>query len=268
MARRFLRRVRVQIGDSDVGLQVEDLLIKFRLRRATTDTPADGHVLIYNLSDDSEQRVHQRGVRCRVEAGYQGDVALLFDGDVRRVSRQRDGHNRIVRVDVAGNATKQQGAIFLKTYEGAVAVRDIVRDAVATMGLELGPLDLIPADAQEIDYTYHGPTRVLLSPYGLLRPYGLHAYEDNGVMRISASSGRQPGRPPQRYRRQSEQTGMIGTPTITDDGIRLKSLIDGRLRLDTRIRVVSTLLDPDTLLEGGRGRAPRRQPQPAPLRRR
>ena len=239
MPRRFLRNVRVIIGDQAEALRIEDLLIRFRIRRESTDTPADGYVEVLNLTTASEQRIRQRGERVRLEAGYGGEYALLFDGDVRRVERIRGDVDRGVKIHVGGNVTKQRAAIFNRTYEGTVAVSTIFLDAAQTIGLDVGPLDLIPSDAQLTDFAFQGPTRVLL--YLLLHPHGLRYYEDDGVIRITKRGESTDDRPDGVL--VNENTGMIGTPTVTDDGVRVRTLIDPRLRLDTRMRVESELVD-------------------------
>ena len=62
-------------------------------------------------------------------------------------------------------------------------MRDIVRDGVETLGFELGPIDLVPEDATETDFTFNGPARVLLT--GILRPHGVEWYEEDGAVRFS-----------------------------------------------------------------------------------
>lgn len=241
MARRFLRNVRVTVGDDENALRVEDLLIKFRLRREATDTPAEGFISIYNLTPANEQRIRERGVRVRLEAGYGGRYALLFDGDIRRVERIREPVDRGVKIAVGGNVAKHRRAVSNRTYEGATGVRTIFEDAALTMALDVGPLDLIPADAVLPEgFAFQGPTRALLS--ALLQPFDLRWYEDNGVIRITKQGFSTDDRPEGVL--VNQRSGMIGSPTVTDDGIRVKSLLDARLRLDTRIRVESELVDP------------------------
>ena len=240
--RRFLRSVSVTVGDSEQATRVEDLLLAFRFRREATSTPADGHVDIYNLTEDNETRIHERAVRIALEAGYQNTRETLFDARVRRVERQRVGLDRITRVHVGGQTSPSElpqsakRSIFIRTYSGTIAIREIIRDAVDVLGLDIGSLDLVPADEVETDFQYAGPTQELLT--WRLRPLGIEWYEDNGVIKFSRFAKSADDRDGVII---SEKTGMIGTPTVTDDGIRVSSLLDARLQLDTLIRVESTL---------------------------
>ena len=239
MARRYLRVVRAIVAE----VRIENLLIRFRLHREATATPAAGTVDIYNLNDMSETRIRERGQQVQLEAGYVGQVDQIFDGRVRRIERQRENLDRITRIHVGGSASVETTrSVFVRSYEGSIAVRDLVRDGVEELDLTLGPIDLIPESAVEVDFTYTGPTRLMLTER--LRPLGLEWYEDDGgVVRISRIQQTADDRPDGVVI--SEQTGMIGTPTVTDDGLRVQSVLDARLRLDTRVRVVSKVAEVD-----------------------
>ena len=244
MTTRYLRGVRVTVGDDEEALVVDNLLIRFRIRREATSTPAEGHVDIANLHPDNERRIHERGRRVRLEAGYGDVLNLIFEGDVRRVERQREALDRITRVHVGGNVMRQTSpkAVIVHTWEGVTPIRTIVADAVAVMGFDLGSLDLIPADAVETDFQYNDDARLLLT--FRLKPLGIEWFEDDGVIRFSRI---------QKSASEvasavtiSEASGMIGTPTVTDDGIRVITLLDNRIKLDSRVTVESSLLDDTT----------------------
>lgn len=239
---RYLRSVRVTVGDTAEAVLIngpqapEDLLVRFRVKREATATPADGVIEVYNLQERTETRIRERGERVILEAGYGGTLSPIFDGDVRRVRRKREGLDRITRIFVGGSVAAQSRAIFMRSYEGAVAVRDIVRDGVAALGLTLGPLDLIPEDAVEVDFRYNGPARLMLT--WRLHPLGIQWYEDSGVVRFSRFGMTEDDR--LQGVLVSERSGMIGTPEVTDDGVKVRSLLDSRLRIDTRFRIEST----------------------------
>ena len=239
MTIRFIRNVRLTIGAGDEEVRIEDLFIKFRIRREATNTPAAGEIDIYNLNQSNETRIRDRGMRVLLEAGYAGNFNPIFDGDIRRVERERVDLDRITRIHIGGNVARQAASIFIKSYVGETLVRQIVRDGIEVLGLDAGPLDLIPITAVETDYDYAGPTRLMLTR--LLSPRGIEWYEDNGgVVRISKIGVTADDRP--QGVTISEQSGMIGSPTTTDDGIRVLTLLDSRLTLDTRIRIESAVL--------------------------
>lgn len=257
--RRFLRKVRVTMGGvadevipaaavRPAAIVIEDLYIRFRIRKEVTNTPLEGVIDIYNLNESNETRIRERAERVLLEAGYEdGGLEVIFDGAVRRVKRQRVDLDRITRIHVGGKTSRaetllsERRSIFMRTYEGTVTVRDIIRDGVAELGLVLDEASFaqVPADAVETDFRYNGSTQLMMQER--LRPLGIDWYEEDGVIYFSA------------YRKSaddrldgvliSERSGMIGTPTTTDDGVRVRTMLDPRLRLDTRFRIESSVLD-------------------------
>ena len=241
---RFLRRVRVEVGDDAEQLRVDNLYIRFRLRCEATDTPPSGHVDVYNLNERSEVRIRERGRLIKLFAGYEGDeLPIIFDGNVRRVERLRAELDRITRMHVGGRpeVDAPERSIFTRGYEENTPTRDIVRDGVEHLGLEVGQgFDLIPSFAAEVDaFTYNGDTRVMISQR--LRPLGIEWYEEGGVAKFSLYAVESDDRPEGIVI--SEQTGMIGTPTVTDDGVRVRTLLDSRLTLGTTFTIKSSVID-------------------------
>ena len=134
---RFLRQVEVIVGDERDALRVADLFVKFRIRRESTVTPAEGEVAIHNLIESNERQIHDRARRVQLRVGYGSrsrpvDLSLIFDGDIRRVTRERDKLDRITRIHVGGFLARRVPAIFNHTYSRSVPVREIVADALET----------------------------------------------------------------------------------------------------------------------------------------
>ena len=232
----FKRRVKVTVGDAEEEITIEDLFIKFEVKREATDKPASGETAIYNLNESNETRIREPGKRLRLLAGYGSRLDLLADGEVLRVNRNREGLDRVTRIEYRGNVSKLTGAVFSRPYMGTVSVRMIVRDAIDGIeGLSLGALDAVPEDATEMDFSFDGSVKKLLTQ--LLRPLGVEWYEDNRIIRFS----RRGMSTDDRVVVISEGSGMIGSPTITESGIKVRTLLDPRLGLDSRIRVESTV---------------------------
>ncbi len=243
---RFLRQVEVIVGDERDALQVRDLFVKFRIRRESTVTPAEGEVAIHNLIESNERQIRDRARRVQLRVGYGArsvDLSLIFDGDIRRVTRERDKLDRITRIHVGGFLARRVPAIFNHTYSRSVPVREIVADALETYNvrseddpplpeLTFGPLDAIPESATQTDYRAAGNTTDVLRE--LLAPLNVRMYENNGQIRFTRSGARTAGASTWEI---SEQTGMIETPTVTDDGLRVRTLLDPRVQLDDLVDV-------------------------------
>lgn len=255
MTRRYLRTVRVELTDQFSTIVIEDLLIRFDIRLDGTDTPPSGQIDILNPADSTETRIRERATKFKLFAGYlYTPPSLLMEGEIRRVERLREGLDRVTRIYLGGAIEAITTATFTKSYT-KVTLREIVTDLVAEMdGVVLGALNAIPHNIELEDLSHDGPAKYYLS--ARLKPFGFEWYEDNGVIKFrkiptQAQAG-QPGgtgagttpaatpAPPSIII--SEETGMIGSPTITDEGVRVTTLLDNRLAPGVRFKVESDYL--------------------------
>ena len=255
-------------------LRISDLRIRFQIRHEATPTPATGEIEIFNLSPDNERRIRARGVRVQLLAGYEDLNGIIADGDVRHINREREGLDRITKIAFGGQVAVLADAVFTRTYEGEVSVRDVVSDAVKAWVLDTGPLDAIPADATVTDPTYLTLVRDVLTR--ILDPLGVDWYTAGRSVhfRMRGASGDDRTDPI----RITVDTGMIGTPTTLDvsdirrsaearqqrlsslrnldgtplvagddtrefGGVRVRTLLDPRIGLDDRITVESEVLE-------------------------
>ena len=252
---RWLREVRAVIGDGDRAISIEDLYIGFRVRRETSGTPAEGHVEVANLSASNERHVRERGSRVQLFAGHRGNSGLILDGDVRRVARRREGLDRMTVVYVGGNVVAQTSsgaAFFNRSYGPGTSVRSIAKDIVDSWtGFSIGPQDPIPPNATVDEWSYAGPSGLAMTE--LLEPFGLRWYEEHGLIKFTSSAQVTPAPTPVttvttgRIHVISEATGMIESPTITEDGMRVRTILNHQFSLDDEVEVRSIVTEGESL---------------------
>ncbi len=234
--RLYKRQIRVVVGNDLEAVQIDNLRMEIEAVKEAQSLPAEGFVRIYNLNENTETRIRQRAERVRVFAGYDGELGLIFDGDIRRVERDRGGLVRITTITLGGNVFKLTNARVSRSYEGQVSTRQIVSDVLPTFGIDFDSLDVIPEDAVQNDFAFTGRTYDLLNK--VLRPININFYEENNSISFSSV-----GSAPNEFEFLiSQNTGMVGSPSITDEGVKVKSLLNPRLNVNRRIRVVSDVL--------------------------
>lgn len=226
------------------NLTISDLMVSFNVTRKGDQKATEGTVGIYNLNESHETLVRDRGVSVNLEAGYPGGrFGLIASGDIRKVQKERIGLDRVIRIHIGGHVKERAEAFVMLAYEGIVPLRTIISDAIAQgfPSLVAGSLHLIPGTAVEEDFSFSGQANSVLT--GLLAPHNLLWYEDNGVIRITMPKQTNDDRSGGGIVVVSQRSGMIGSPTITDEGLLVKTLLDHRIGIDTRLRVQSEILD-------------------------
>lgn len=247
---KFLRNVRVTVGNTNEFTVIDNFMIRFSIRKRATDTPADGTITVFNLNELSEERIRDRGVAATLEAGYAGMYGLLYSGSVIRVERERSGNDRLTHMRLGGTQQSQTQSVIRKTYTTPVPFRVVVCDIVNAMQL-VADKSTIP-DITVNPGTLPPNTRVALTT--VTKEQNLDWYEENGIVKL-----RKPGEAPRATPSTlviNQATGMVGSPSITDDGIRVQTLLDHRVQLESIINVESNILQ---LSAGGTSEESRRQ---------
>ena len=237
MALLYGRKIKVTVA----GLEISEPRIALELDREIDDSQDKGRCDLYNLSIEHAARIHERGGPVRIEAGYPDTLAILFDGQAQRVTKERANLAHITRLhlgDMVRSARRLSGA-FARSYAGAVPVRQIAADIVRDgLKLEHGPLDAIPEAATFPDFYWAGdPATAALD--ALLRRVGCTWFEADGIVRVNCPGHTQADAPRIMV---TPQTGLIGTPIETDEGAECRVFLDARIVLGSVLDMRSDAL--------------------------
>ena len=239
----YQRKIVVHVA----GLEISEPRISFEMEREPDEVVPNGEVTIYNLSRDHENQIHDRGTDVRLDAGYPETIATLYDGQVDRITRERTQLKRITRIELGSFTTwvNRLGGVSSRSYNGAETVRNIARDLVGDMnGLGLGPLDLIPNEIVE-NFAWAGSAAVGLR--SLCKRVGVTWYEDDGVIRFNRPGIAQPDAIRIKL---SPDLGLIGAPSITDQGAEAVSALQPLARVGNVVELESQSLQGDWKIVG------------------
>lgn len=234
--RLYKRTLQTIIGDDDgSAISIDNLFTKIEIKKTLSSTPNEGTDSIYNLSDTKETLIREKGTRIRILGGYNGQVGSLFDGDIRKVERDTDGQNRITTITLGGNVFALTDAFANVSYQGAVSVTQIITDTIPSFGLSYANLDIIPASNRQ-DFSFTGRTADLFDQ--ILEPIGVEWYEDSGFVQFSLV-----GQATETFPILNKDSGLIGSASITDDGVKAVSLMNANIRIGGRIKIESILVN-------------------------
>lgn len=245
MTSRFGRRIRATLKDQlvagDYKVGEEPLAIHIMLRKDMSGWPPEGTVSFYNLAPGTEARFHEPGQDLLVEAGYTDDIGVIFDGDIRRVWREREGLNRVTRVAVGGISFDKR-ELFTFARLGEVQIREIIREAIASVeGAVAGSLNAILPSWTEKDFSFAGDPLRCISK--LLESRPITWYEEDRTIKFTSI-------PDTDVLDINENTGLIGSPIQTDRGIDVRTTLNWRAKLNARVNLDLELPGIETFSEG------------------
>lgn len=263
MSKLFLRKVRVTLGRAGgivVGERPRDqgrdpLKVDFWIEATVSGTPNKGYVRIWNLNASHRNAVGREWDWLRIEAGHtgslygEGTVSTIGEGFIRDVEHQRSETDIATSIEFAdGDKAWRQGTIS-ETLEGSP------RDQVLRLHAHMP--DVARGDLLGLDETpYKRPTvlfgSVVREMNKLSRSHAFRWSIQNGVLETIPSDG---------FIDQetivSPHTGMLGVPTLTDEGIRVPVLLNPQIRPNRVVRVLSETLGMGPGADAGRFRVDR-----------
>ncbi len=239
--RQYLRQISVEIEGADRSvLIIEELRITFDLHIDDQSSSSPSTAKIWNLAKASASHIAEPRQVVRVKAGY-GDItnsAPIFDGEIRRVLHERTGVDRVTTIVLGRSDSATSGALVCISLVEPVKLRDLVRRVVDAMGLRIESDNAVPDEELEDGFFYTGSAKSALKD--LLEPHKVTAYEVGGVMHFTHRDNE----PERGTFFLSHATGLIGTPSLTEDeGFRAKMALNRSIELSQLVEVGSEAVD-------------------------
>ena len=207
----FSRQLLVRVG----ARRFEGVQMLAEVARAVDEDTPTATIEFWNLAPDTIGQLLQVGrvgitpQPVFIQAGYEGNVGVLFDGVVSgQPEQRREQLNTITKIRALPALRHQAklGGVSNRSYRGPVNVRRILLDIVGLdMGLALGGLDVIPAGAVKVDFVAAGQSTTALNR--VLQGLGVDWHEEHGIIKFTKEQPQNPF-----ATRLTPQTGLIGSP--------------------------------------------------------
>ncbi|MEP6898700.1 MAG: hypothetical protein ABI870_09230 [Rhodanobacter sp.] len=252
MSLQYLRTCNLTIGD-DAGdiLDLSEFHIRFTTTSGTTSTLKYAEVRVWNLAEDTANLVQTEFTKITLRAGYGGNNAIIFKGQIGRIEKGReDSVNAYLdlycqdgdkgKVWSVTNATLANGHTDDQVYE------QLMKD--------FGRYDLHPGYKPSLGqeksiggYSMFGTTADYMQR--LADKNDCDWFIEDGTVNLVPRKSFLPSTSTPSI---SSQTGLIGTAAQTFDGINLKCLLNPSIRTGCPFKLdtgsINTLVQKQPLL--------------------
>ena len=231
----YLRMIKLTIGDNAEALDMSELRIRFSIRRGDISTPNTADIRVYNVSENTAQKVQQEFTRVRLEAGYDGNFGLIFDGTVIQIRRGRESQTDTYLDITAADGDSAYNFAVVNCALAAGATLDdqlgVCLKAMAPHGVTLGYAPALPQHALPRGKMMFGQVRDYLDTItaaasakwsiqdGKLYIIPLGNYLPGEALPINAAAG------------------MVGLPEQTQNGINVKILLNPGVKIGRLIQL-------------------------------
>lgn len=250
---KYLRYFKLTVGGAGVNLDLSEFRVRFHVKSYESSTPQHVELYVYNLANGTEKKIIKEFANVKIEAGYQDSHGVIFDGDLKQRRSGRENPVDTFLSILAISGYKGNGySVVNKALEKGHTKRDVVdacMKAFQEMGLKPGYITDLGKDKAPRGSSLFGMARDVLRTVCV----GSNAsfYFENGKVNVKKNGEFKPGS----TIILNSQTGMIGRPEQTIDGIIVRMLLDPNVQIGTKIQINESSINraaysPATLAEG------------------
>lgn len=236
--RQYLRKASLLIGDHEDALDLSELRFRFFIRRGDTQTPNTADIRAYNLAPDTALKIKKEFTRVVLQAGYDGNFGVIFDGNIKQIRRGRESPTDTY-IDITagdGDEAYNYSTVALSLAAGQTAPRSAIEQIVQGMAVHGVGKGYVP-DSMSTGPTYRGEVF-----YGTTKDH-LRYLARTTDSAWSIQDGKVDFIPLTSYKPSAEipkltfETGMVGLPEQTQNGIRLRTLLNPNLKIGQLVQI-------------------------------
>lgn len=234
----YPRQFRLTIDTwSGQSIDIPDgLRVTFTATKNITQSYQFAEITIYNLSPDTETDIFKNGQSVTLEAGYVGGpYGIVFKGPIRQPIRGKENATdyflRLVCIDGDDFLNLNfASVVFANNTEQRTIINQICRSSRI-------PFSVTIDEAIQVQNANARGKVVFGNPADHLRSFalanGATFYFDDGEAKIESLIHPPPPVVPEL----NAQTGMVGIPHQTDNGVEVRCLINPTIRLGSWVKL-------------------------------
>jgi len=231
MSRLFIREAYLTIGTKQFNTR-----ISFDIKKDDGSDPNKAKISVYNLSPDSRAYIENTSEKMRLEAGYKGDVGIVFWGDIatKGIKHERNGGDIITTMQCGDGLYEIQNAHIECSFKEGSTCQQIVDAALAKIGLHLSVKSGDLSKQYINGKAFSGTVKKLLDQ--ITEYCGLTWNTQNNSIQIYPKGASAV----ETVVLLKSTTGLIGLPSKTEKGMMARSLLNyrlipgGKFKLETR----------------------------------
>lgn len=115
----------------------ESLRIEFEIDKDLTQQTNKSSIKIYNLTDDSCEKIEVSDMVCELQVGYAEDIGLrrIFLGNITYSTTRRDGPDKVTELELADGQESLRDTVVSLGYSAGVSAKAVLNDVAAQMSV-------------------------------------------------------------------------------------------------------------------------------------
>lgn len=249
----YLRQISLKIGNDSEAIDLSELRIRFAVRRGTISTPNTADIRVYNVSAATAKKAQLKEFgRVVLQAGYAGNYGVIFDGTIKQVRRGRESQtDTYVDITAADGDSAYNWSVINMSLAAGSTAQDHLKAAVQAMegrGVTMGDRGQLSTNKLPRGKVMFGLTRDVMDNLG--RTQDVSWSIQDGKMTLIPNTAYLPGDAIV----VNYQTGMVGLPEQTQNGVNVRMLLNPSVKIGRRLKIDNSSIqqvryDPNVLAE-------------------
>lgn len=208
----------------------------FNVNREFGGSISYADIALYNLSQDTAQKVIKQGAKIVLKAGYVDNIATIFTGMIVNVLRERQNTETITRAICTGYAQERVKTVS-KSFAKGTQVVDIIKSCIEAANLtpQINEADFEAYQPYSRGYTLSGDPLEYLAK--LRDTHNFDYVIDGDICVVTGAQKFVLGA----TLMVSQETGMQGIPVVTHAGVEVKIRLTPQAQIGGKVEVLSKL---------------------------
>ena len=236
MTDQYLRKASLTIGQAaGDALDVSALRFTFQVTRGDSQVPNKAVIKVYNMRPETIARVQKEFTRVVLQAGYEGNYGLIFDGTVMQTRRLRENQtDTVLEITAADGDAAYNFAYVATTLSAGSTAQDhfnVAAKAMGKHGVRVGYVDGLTSNKLPRAKVMFGMARDALACTA--RNTATTWSIQDGKIQVVPQTSYMPGEIPLI----TWETGLIAHPEQQQNGVKVSTLLNPSLKIGTLIQL-------------------------------
>lgn len=253
MALLFGRIAQVIVGPPNkTGKLITELRVTFKVEKTSESNPNTMTCSIYNLSKATRSLCETKGNSIILRCGYEGNVPLVFSGEICKATTERNGPDHITTIESGDGQLAFDTSTVDQSFGPGTTVDAVFNHVIGSFGAALGPITGVPTDTVNNGITLSGDSKKQMDD--LTKKHNLEWSIQDGQIQVGKKNMPVFGTAVLL----NSETGLIGSPKRVkilkggadpllpdlskDSGIQFKSLLNPKLKPGQLVNLQSVLV--------------------------
>jgi hypothetical protein len=246
LSQNYIRKCAVSFSCIGQTFDAEGIRVRFKIKQSTLNQPNTAVILLTNQLRGQAKKMcdpKSEGTNVTISAGYDGNMGMIFQGDLRKAIYGRENATDTMTTILASDGGQAQSyATVSKTLPPGSTPKDIVDtsiEALKKFGVDLGFV------GQKVDLsTPKYPRSIALMGMAwklmndVAKSKGATASIQNALVHLVTPDDAVPGGAFEL----NTLTGLIGMPTLETGGLYARTLINPQMKFHSLVHIDQALI--------------------------